>query len=576
MPTPLAHEFLAGFISAPYPARLTRDYDILECFSHSERNDTLLVRAKADGRLCVAKVGAETAETQPCILSLTHKGLPAVIDVFEDNGQTVLLREYVPGISAREALRRGPLTKKHALDVGVRLCDILRCLHAQKPPVIHRDVKPSNLILNGNDVYLIDFGIARSFTAGAVEDTVCFGTRDYAPPEQYGYSQTDTRADIYAFGATLYTLLTGRTDTARAAKTLRDPALRRIVRRCTAFSPQDRYKTIGRVRSALRRVRCRVWRLTAAAVAAAALAGGILAWSDLSGAGPDSFLPNTARFSDPLVGRAVCVALGKPEGARVTKAELAEVSALYIWQDEALSGEEAYESAKESWYGGLRSVGSLATLEDLASLPNLTALWLGASPDIDLSPLAETTRLSQLHLQQMNLSDLSVLGTLPNLSTIDLAGSRAADLSPLHDCHSVTRLALHDVPCHDYSFLQGLDNFDYVGLSYGDTAAFLQYFRGKSSNHLNLGDAVFSHMDWLCQVKDITVLELYNASLSNISGIDGLLHLKRLDLSDNPRLKDLSPLLNIRTLEELTLSKDMLKAADAIAAEAEFTILYRD
>ena len=95
----------------------------------------------------------------------------------------------------------------------IRLCaklaEILIYLHSRTPPVIHRDIKPENVIITEEkEPVLIDFDIARTFKTAEETDTVFFGTKGYAPPEQYGFAQTDCRSDIYAFGVLLRFLLT--------------------------------------------------------------------------------------------------------------------------------------------------------------------------------------------------------------------------------------------------------------------------------------------------------------------------------------------------------------------------------
>src|SRR5262249_30575595 len=90
------------------------------------------------------------------------------------------------------------------------LCRLLNYLHNLQPPVIYRDLKPSNIMLApSGQLYLIDFGVARRFNPTRSKDTVAFGSPGYAAPEQYGRAQTTARSDIYSLGATLYTLLTG-------------------------------------------------------------------------------------------------------------------------------------------------------------------------------------------------------------------------------------------------------------------------------------------------------------------------------------------------------------------------------
>lgn len=134
------------------------------------------------------------------------------------------------------------------LRVFPQLCDAVSELHEGLPtPLIHRDIKPENVVVTPAGVpVLIDFGIARSYRSGASTDTVHFGTADYAPPEQYGFGQTDIRSDVYALGLVLWFCLTGRVPAPFDRElAYTDPAvpepLRQVIVRAAAFDPANRY-----------------------------------------------------------------------------------------------------------------------------------------------------------------------------------------------------------------------------------------------------------------------------------------------------------------------------------------------
>ena len=101
--------------------------------------------------------------------------------------------------------------RAQVLGYALQLCNVLAYLHQQQPPIIFRDLKPTNVMVTANGhVFLIDFGIARIFKEGQEQDTVFLGSPGYAAPEQHGSAQTNPRSDLYSLGATLHFCLTGR------------------------------------------------------------------------------------------------------------------------------------------------------------------------------------------------------------------------------------------------------------------------------------------------------------------------------------------------------------------------------
>jgi len=143
---------------------------------------------------------------------LNHPNLPQVSDFFEEGTKAYLVMEFIEGKTLEQALEEadGPLDEALVMGWALQLCAVLHYLHSRKPPIIFRDMKPSNIMVTGdNQLKLIDFGIARIFKTSATKDTTLLGSQGYAPLEQYGRGQSDPRSDIYALGATLYHLLTG-------------------------------------------------------------------------------------------------------------------------------------------------------------------------------------------------------------------------------------------------------------------------------------------------------------------------------------------------------------------------------
>jgi Protein kinase domain len=144
------------------------------------------------------------------LAQLKHPAIPAITDRFDDQNRHYLVMEYVEGRNLEEELasRGGPLPEGLVIDIARQLCDVLAYLHELAPPIIYRDMKPSNVMLTPKGkVVLVDFGIARLFKAARKGTMI--GTLGFAPPEQY-QGLVDPRSDIYSLGATLHYVVTAR------------------------------------------------------------------------------------------------------------------------------------------------------------------------------------------------------------------------------------------------------------------------------------------------------------------------------------------------------------------------------
>ncbi len=186
--------------------------------------------------------------------------LPRIIDCYKTEDALVVVSEYVEGATLAALVRADGGGTAFARAVFPEVCDAVSELHGLiDPPLIHRDVKPTNIIISnrpdGVSATLIDFGIARRYRAGEGADTVRFGTRAYAPPEQFGFGQTSVRSDVYALGMVLLFCLTGTEPEglpaadALAARGV-EPALAEVVLKAAAFDPAARYASADALKRA--------------------------------------------------------------------------------------------------------------------------------------------------------------------------------------------------------------------------------------------------------------------------------------------------------------------------------------
>ena len=189
---------------------------------------------------------------------LDHPNLPRIVDIIEESEKYYIVMDYIEGETLKKVLiDNGPQPQERVIKWGIEIASVLTYLHSLDPPVIYRDMKPANIILQPDGrLKLIDFGVARTYKCGKSEDTVPLGTKGYAAPEQFSTNkniggQSDQRTDIYNLGVTLYELLTNHLPTEppyelyplKEVNPKLSSGLDKIIHKCTRPNPDDRYKS---------------------------------------------------------------------------------------------------------------------------------------------------------------------------------------------------------------------------------------------------------------------------------------------------------------------------------------------
>lgn len=224
---------------------VTQEYDTLKELKASERGRVSVIRHRQSGTRYVFRQFEGNSEVYQRLLTVSCPNLPQIFEVGERDGKTVVLEEYIQGDTLAFLLAGDVLTVKEAKNITMQLCSALWVLHSMG--AVHRDIKPENVILRGDEAVLIDFDASRIFKNESETDTRILGTTGYAAPEQYGISQSDERADIYALGVLLNIMLTGK----HPSRELASGRMGRIVQKCTMTNPKKRYKNVLHLMEAL-------------------------------------------------------------------------------------------------------------------------------------------------------------------------------------------------------------------------------------------------------------------------------------------------------------------------------------
>ena len=184
---------------------------------------------------------------------LNHPLLPRIIDVIDRGSYVYVVMDYIQGQSLDKVrLHYNTIPQEYVIHWFKQLCEVLTYLHVANPPIIFRDLKPSNIILTfDGSIRLIDFGAAREFKHKQQNiESKNWGTKNYAAPEQVMYGIADARSDIYSLGVTMHHLLTGADpgDYNNSLKPIRmynpklSPELEKIIDKCTRIRPEERYQ----------------------------------------------------------------------------------------------------------------------------------------------------------------------------------------------------------------------------------------------------------------------------------------------------------------------------------------------
>lgn len=595
------------------PPALEARYSVLSCLKDGERQVYLL--RDREGHPAVLKLQStgreETLRTEYALLQkLRHPQLPRPLDYLEWKGREYLLREYIEGISLAEQVdARGRLMPSQVRELALSLCQVLDYLHRQDPPVICRDIKPQNVVLDASGrCCLIDLGAARRYRPEQREDTVFLGTQATAPPEQFGYQQTDQRSDVYSLGMLMRFLLSGSYDPLSGSEGQRE--LVRIIRRCTAFAPENRYPSVRAVYRALHHRRG-FWMAAAACGVCAALLC-VFLWPSAEG----------VQVSSPLLEEALRRELRLEEGDPIPAERLGEVEQLLVCGRQQMSTIQEHEAHAESAHDlyavdtarggiddkdlellaqctGLRVLildyQQISDLSPLEELP-LEYLSLTGNEVSDLSPLAGMTQLQVLDLGENPVRAAETLAELPALREVTLEatgitsvevfrGSKiqslnvrttwVTDYAPLEECPNLTRLITGSMPEGAAETLGGLVGLEELRLYSTPQLDLTLVQRLQSLQAVDFFGSTVAHPEALAGLSALQYVNLGETGVDNLSFVPSMPALTELDLRENS-LTDLTPLLECPWLKRLVLSPRHQELAREQLAQASFEIVYLD
>lgn len=588
------------------PRKLDGRFELLACIHVTETHASFLLRRKETGEKYLLKRGQMGYTSS---LSVERKQQTRIGQAVEQPGMEVmywtendneyLLRRYIEGQNLEEYLERNPiLEKRKVLDIAIQICDILTKLHHLKPPMIHRDIKPQNLILDRRGmVHLIDFETSRNFDRNKRKDTKFYGTEVTAAPEQYGYAQTDERTDIYAFGKVLCYLLTG--DYQVEDCELLNGRLGAIVKRCCAFDPKKRYQGIEEVRRLLiaeqkrnmpeRKKKFLCISGSVAALIIIFMAGIFLGnyWTErsLASAVQEEVQKQMAqqgvqtdRESGEIkqkeeTGREPGEIKQKEETDREPgegKLETGEDKQAGSQQDAEESGDLLYQAAAASLNK------DTVTEEDLQDVVRIAVI---GNTVYDMSQNFNLDDMFHKDEEYMNsggygtVSDLSLLGKMPNLSEVYLYNQQITDIDVLEGL-PIRRLYLSNNKIEDFRVLEKLPLLSELFISRNPIRYLPDFSKCTKLTALVMSENTFADLEGLrdSTVEQMTIrsLDVVNGDYTFLEEMPGL----RMLYVWNPHAELIEEMAHLTDLQELGLFDYRQKRMDFLSSMQKLAVMH--
>lgn len=605
------------------PEDMQEHWTVYECLKESEDSSTFLVKETATGILCVLKWGRNRqAEFLRNEMEIMEKmadrklsGIPKTYRIFEENGEVYLVREYIEGMSlAQMVLQKGGISEAEICRISRKICQTAEQFQNPDEPMIHRDIKPENIVVTpGGEVVFIDFGTMRSYKKDGSRDTFVVGTRGTAAPEQYGYTQTDQRTDVYAIGQTMLYMVSESYEMNQLSECAVSRRMKKIIEKACSFEPDKRYGDAAQLRRAVEKCqannRKKVYK-KAGAVFGLIAAGYILAIFSPDGTVIENKRIETAEqsaaeeqiqaeiiFREELIEEAVRKELGLSKTDKITASMLENVRKLRIVGKEILDDEDTFwgeghhVDGKDSSFGSVR--GNITDLSDLAQMVNLEELALCNQKIEDISGLKELP-LKKLYLSKNMITDFSVLLNLIDLDTLCIMENPTENLSVIGECTGILRLNIQGMNLTDIDFLKNL-SLDYLDMSNMEVEnnIFEPLTEMKKLDTLCMCDVNEAAAETLSQMStlkalfmwgDSTILEnlkplkgmtqletlAFTTQISSLEGIEQFPSLNFLSVSFS-LVKDLSPVTGAKNLQVIDISNADIKNFEPLFGHSGLT-----
>lgn len=586
-----------------------KGYHVVSCvYDRTEKSCYLMADRETDEKYILKIRGCKDGRN---VLELEHQRICELAQAFpeeyktslywKENETEYLLKSYIQGVDLEKYQEKNRvLSVQEILRIVIGICEETTKLHALMPPVLHRDIKPKNLIIDyRGKVHLIDFETSRNYEESKAKDTVFFGTAGNAAPEQYGYCQTDVRTDVYGIGKVLE-FLYNENASCQTGERMLHRKIQRIIQKATAFDPVHRYQSASELQCALEKVMNRVdgryltrrlWLVEAAAAiflifSAFFMAAGFHKQPEDAGLKKDeaqavseqpktgsSLEKSTESVAEDLgrkpvepgtketnwlldggIKEAIETVLGKEE---ITEEDYDQITQLVVIGNQIYGMDADLQKLEEEWrhhgYDSYCVKGGIEDLSELSKMKNLKEVFLCEQNITDIRPLAGLP-IEKLYLAGNQIEDFSVVETLEQLRVLSIADNPVSVLPDISRCRYLEAVVLD-----------------------GNTYESLEFLENSTIGTLYICHAYVNSDDFsvLGRIPNLDFLYSEGNQYSFYEELPKLSQLKGLALWDYIG-RDLSVVKSLPQIEFLFVSGDMVKSMEGVEETVNMNTLCID
>lgn len=589
--------------------KFLKNYHVVSCvYDRTEKSCYLVADSETDEKYLLK---IRNCKDDRNVLALEHQRICQLAQAFpeeyktslywKENETEYLLKSYIQGVDLEKYQEKNRvLSIQEILRIVIGICEETTKLHALMPPVLHRDIKPKNLIIDyRGKVHLIDFETSRNYEESKGKDTVFFGTEGNAAPEQYGYCQTDVRTDVYGIGKVLEYLYNENAD-CQTGERIIYRKIQRIIQKAIAFDPVHRYQSTSQLQCALEKVMNRVdgryltrklWLIGTVEAAAAIflilaaffMAAGFHKQPEDAGQKKDGAqtISEQSKTESPGEESATTDLGEKPTAPGTEKTNWLLDGGMKeaietILEKEEIAGED-YARITRLVVIGNQIYGMDADLDTLAEERRQLEFdsYCIKGGIKDLSELSKMKNLKEVFLCDQNITDIRPLAGLP-IESLYLAGNQIEDFSVVETLEQLRVLSIADNPV---SVLPDISKCKYLETMILDVNTYesLDFLENSTVGTLYICNAYVNNDDFsvLARMPNLNYVYSSGNQYSFYEELPNLSRLKGLALWDYIG-KDLSVIKSLPQIEFLLVGGDMVKSMEGIESAANLHFLCID